>query len=242
MARLAASLSVLRAEILTESPETIVYWIGDPDHQARDSDHNPNDAGVVCAIDVMPGHGLDLAALAEAVRRRRQPAGKYVIYQDRIASASRGWEWRDHTGEYHEHVHVSVGVGPDGDSTGPYDDTSPWGIGDDMSITDEDVARIATATARAVANYNTGSSKNAVPLLNLLRQAAATSTALLPGMDAILAAAQDDGDTTVVLDPAALAVVQELRTAVTGVAEAVAALPEETADAVLDAESARLAD
>src|SRR5690606_14777101 len=26
------------------------------------------------------------------------------------------------------HMHVSVGVGPDGRSTGPYDDTSPWGL------------------------------------------------------------------------------------------------------------------
>lgn len=130
--RLAKSLEVLTAEIKAKAPRTTVYNIGDPDHQARSSDHNPNDAGVVCAIDVMPGGGLDLGEVAEDVRQRRHPAGKYVIYQDRIASASRGWEWRDHAGEYHEHVHVSVGVGPDGESTGPYDNTEPW-LGDDMN-------------------------------------------------------------------------------------------------------------
>jgi hypothetical protein len=130
--RLAGSLEVLRSEIKTKAPRTTVYTIGDPDHQARSSDHNPNAAGVVCAIDVMPGGGLDLAEFAEDVRRRRHPAGKYVIYQDRIASAGRDWVWRDHAGEYHEHVHVSVGVGPDGDSTGPYDNTEPW-LGDDMT-------------------------------------------------------------------------------------------------------------
>ena len=27
-------------------------------------------------------------------------------------------------------MHVSAGIGADGHSTGPYDDTSPWGIGD----------------------------------------------------------------------------------------------------------------
>lgn len=131
--RLAKSLVVLTAEIKAKAPRTTVYNIGDPAHAARASDHNPNDAGVVCAIDVMPGGGLDLAEFAEDVRERRHPAGKYVIYQDRIASASRNWEWRDHTGEYHTHVHVSVGVGPDGQSTGPYDNTDPWLTGgDDM--------------------------------------------------------------------------------------------------------------
>ncbi|GAA2355405.1 hypothetical protein Cme02nite_69460 [Catellatospora methionotrophica] len=133
MARNARSLDVLTAEIHARSPRTTVYDIGDPDHQARESDHNPNRSGVVCAIDIMPGHGLDLGALAEEIRARRHPAGKYVIYQDRIASAARGWAWREHTGDYHDHVHVSAGVGPDGASTGPYDNTEPWLTEDDMT-------------------------------------------------------------------------------------------------------------
>lgn len=142
MARNARSLDVLTAEVKARSPRTTVYDIGDPDHQGRDSDHNPNRAGVVCAIDIMPGHGLDLGELAEEIRARRHPAGKYVIYQDRIASAARGWTWRDYTGDYHTHVHVSVGIGPDGTSTGPYDNTEAW-LGDDMALTDDDLNRIA---------------------------------------------------------------------------------------------------
>lgn len=132
--RRARSLVVLEREIQQVAPGTTVWDIGDQDHQTRASDHNPNAAGVVCAVDVLGDAGLDLAHLAETVRTGG-PAGKYVIYRDRIASASRGWRWRAYGGAFHSHVHVSVGRGPDGASTGPYDDTSPWGLAegsDDM--------------------------------------------------------------------------------------------------------------
>lgn len=137
--RRARSLVVLEQEIQEVAPGTTVWDIGDEDHQRRASDHNPNPAGVVCAIDVLGNAGLDLAHLAETVRTSGHPAGKYVIYRDRIASASRGWRWRSYGGAFHSHVHVSVGRGPDGRSTGPYDDTSPWGLleGDDMPTVDE---------------------------------------------------------------------------------------------------------
>lgn len=133
--RRARSLVVLEQEIQEVAPGTTVWDIGDEDHQRRASDHNPNPAGVVCAIDVLGNAGLDLAHLAETVRTSGHPAGKYVIYRDRIASASRGWRWRSYGGAFHSHVHVSVGRGPDGQSTGPYDDQSPWGLaegGNDM--------------------------------------------------------------------------------------------------------------
>lgn len=129
--RLAGALVVLRNEIQQVAPGTTVWTIGDEAHQQRDSDHNPNAAGVVCAVDVVDDAGLDLAHLAETVRTGGHPAGKYVIYRDRIASAARGWRWRSYGGTFHSHVHVSVGVGPDGASTGPYDDTSPWGLAEE---------------------------------------------------------------------------------------------------------------
>jgi hypothetical protein len=231
--RLARSLDVLRAEIRAIYPNATIYTIGDPAHAARASDHNPNAEGVVCAIDVMGAGGVDLPWLAEQIRAAEHVAGKYIIFSARIAKASEGWVWRAFGGDPHtDHIHVSVGVGPDGQSTGPYDDTSPWGIGGDM-VTDDDIKRIA----KGVWGFNAGASQNPMYTLTLLRQAAATSTALLPKLDAILVAAEDDGDTTVVLDAAALAAVREVR-------DMVAALPtaEETADAVLDAEAARLAD
>lgn len=97
--------------------------------------------------------------------------------------------------------------------------------GDDMPTPEE--------YAKAVWTYNSGSSLNPVQTLTLLRQAAATSTALLPKLDSILAEASDDG--TVVLDAAGLAAVREIR-------DMVAALPtaEQTADAVADEQAERL--
>lgn len=128
--RLARSLDVLRDEILAVAPGTTVWDLGDPDHQQRNSDHNPNAAGVVCAIDVLGDGGLDLAAFAEHVRTSGHVAAKYAIHDRRIASRSRGWRWRRYRGSnpHTSHVHVSVGRGPDGQSTGPYDDTSSWGL------------------------------------------------------------------------------------------------------------------
>lgn len=85
-----------------------------------------------------------------------------------------------------------------------------------------------------------GSNDN-VPLWQYLRTVAlrldylANKTGLVVKLDAILAAALDDGDTTVVLDPAALA-------DLTAVKDAIAALPAAVADAVNDDAAARLAD
>lgn len=129
--RVARSLEVLTAEIRTLHPGTTVWTLGDAAHQKGWSDHNPNAAGVVCAADILGDRGLDLAWFAERVRTSGHPAYKYVIFDGRIASRTvAGNAWRPYTGSnpHASHVHVSVGVGPDGRSTGPYDDTSPWGL------------------------------------------------------------------------------------------------------------------
>lgn len=130
--RLAKSLATLQGELDRAYPSrTKPDWaLGDASHQARPSDHNPNAAGVVCAIDIRQG-GIDLAEVAEQIRRNNPRPVKYVIYNRRIWSRARNAEgWRRYTGPnpHTAHMHVSVGVGPDGRSTGPYDDTSSWGI------------------------------------------------------------------------------------------------------------------
>lgn len=142
--RLARSLVVLRREVRTLHPGTTVWDIGDADHQEEDSDHNPNQDDVVCATDTLGDARLDLGWYAEKVRTSGHVALKYVIYDRRIASArsSPPWSWRRYTGSnpHTGHVHVSVGVGPDGQSTGPYDDESPWGLleeEDDMPTVNE---------------------------------------------------------------------------------------------------------
>lgn len=122
----ARSLVVLSGEIRTLHPGTTIWTIGDEDHQDDWSDHNPNAAGVVCAADILGNAGLDLTWLTEVITSTDPPAVKYVIYRDRIWFPGLGWQ--PYRGQWHSHVHVSVGWGPDGRSTGPYDNTSPWGL------------------------------------------------------------------------------------------------------------------
>jgi hypothetical protein len=131
--RLARSLQVLSAEIQRRHPGTTIWSIGDADHADRPSDHNPNSAGVVCAVDILGNAGLDLGDLAAHLVAHPHPAIKYVIYRRRIWSKARASEgWRAYTGSnpHDTHLHASAGVGPDGKSTGPYDNTTPWGIAD----------------------------------------------------------------------------------------------------------------
>src|SRR5690606_24160084 len=82
--RLARSLETLRDEIRSVYPGTTVWTIGDAAHVV--SDHRPNAAGVVCAIDVKGDKGLDLAEFAEHLRRTNHRAVKYVIFNRRIWS------------------------------------------------------------------------------------------------------------------------------------------------------------
>lgn len=128
MTRLALSVETLGNEILDLSPLTTLYFYDDTAHV--DSDHDPNPAGVVCAIDIMAGHGLDLEDLAERLRLRAKQRKdvKYIIYNRRIASRNTGWEWVAYSGKnpHTDHIHLSVGVGPDGYSRPPYDSTERW--------------------------------------------------------------------------------------------------------------------
>lgn len=133
--RVARSLERLRAEVNAVAAKRSKAYdgtIGDSAHQARASDHNPNASGVVCALDLThdPAGGFDAHAYAERIRQRWHPALKYIISDRRIASVKSGRAWRQYTGSnpHNKHIHVSVGVGLDGQSTGAYDDASPWGI------------------------------------------------------------------------------------------------------------------
>lgn len=139
--RLAHSLTVLRAEVDAVWPHrdhASDGTIGDARHQTVLSDHNPNAAGVVRALDVDAGPGLtpdeahdqigDL--LSEHVRQLggHHPAlgpGSYVIWDHHIASPRAAWAWRSYLGAdpHTSHVHISVTTSPAG-----YDDHTPWGI------------------------------------------------------------------------------------------------------------------
>jgi hypothetical protein len=134
--RLARSLDVLRAEVNAAAPSRSKRsdgTIGDAAHRATWSDHNPNASGVVCALDLThdPAGGADMNVIADHIRKRGHPALKYLIWSRRIYSVARAGEgWRPYGGSnpHTSHLHVSVGIGSDGRSVGPYDNTSPWGI------------------------------------------------------------------------------------------------------------------
>lgn len=134
--RPAISLTVLLDEANTVAPGRSKLsdgLIGDPAHATTASDHNPNKAGVVCALDLThdPDNGADCNVWAEQIRMTQNPDLKYLIWAGRIFSATnQPFEWRPYTGAdpHRTHIHVSVGRGPDGRSSQPYDDRFPWGL------------------------------------------------------------------------------------------------------------------
>lgn len=109
---LAQSLQNLRREVDARWPgrdRTSDGWIGDPSHQARPSDHNPDWAagGVVRAVD-LDKDGMDgMAVVAAAIRHE---ATNYVIHNRLIWSRIRDFRPIDYTGinAHYSHVHVSI--------------------------------------------------------------------------------------------------------------------------------------
>jgi hypothetical protein len=128
--RLAKSLETLRSQVNAKWPnrdKSSDGTIGDAAHQATNSDHNPNSAGVVTAMDIThdPAHGLDARKLAETLVASRDPRIKYIISNAQIVSSQVSpWQWRSYTGAnaHRAHVHISV--------SGDYDDTRSWNLGE----------------------------------------------------------------------------------------------------------------
>jgi hypothetical protein len=172
--RVARSLLVLRDQLNLAYPgrdKSADGTIGDTAHQAGQSDHNPDAAGVVRALDVThdPAHGLDIGQLAEQLRASRDPRIKYVIANRRICSATVSpWQWRPYTGSDTHTGHMHLSVVADGRA----DDPQYWRIRGttvpspeeiDMATTDDIMRRldgIAAATGvpgmGGVRNYEPG--------------------------------------------------------------------------------------
>lgn len=137
--RLATSLETLRSQVNSAYPNRSKAsdgTIGDTSHAASASDHNPNQYGVVCALDLthQPGY-FDTHAMAESIRRNPHPEAKYIISNGRIAGGFNNWQWQKYNGSnpHSSHVHISVGSGNDGRSKPPYDSTNKWNIGGNMA-------------------------------------------------------------------------------------------------------------
>lgn len=135
--RLAHSLDRLRDQINAAYPERDVTsdgTIGDQAHASRKSDHNPNGAGVVTALDITDDDGL-VDSVWNAIRRSRDPRVKYAIHDGRIFSSydhadGPAWTWRPYSGSnpHTLHGHLSVSSDP-----ALYDDPAPWQIGTTVS-------------------------------------------------------------------------------------------------------------
>lgn len=137
MARLAKALVVLRDQVNALAPNRSKAsdgWIGDAKHAARKSEHNPNAAGVVRALDIThdPRNGVDNGALAEALRKSADPRIYYIISNGRIANSGKPWRKYTGTNGHYQHFHVSVVEDPR-----LYDSTKPWAL--DGSVVKMDV-------------------------------------------------------------------------------------------------------
>ena len=102
-------------------------WIGDVRHSARVSDHNPDEQGIVRAIDI----DRDLAGvskpdlmpdLADQIRLCAKSGDKriaYVIFDGKIASPKKSWAWRPYDGinKHNHHCHISFTKKGDSDSS-----------------------------------------------------------------------------------------------------------------------------
>ena len=137
--RVAKSLLTLREQVNRKAPrrnKASDGTIGDAGHCQRTSDHNPwvrdGNVGVVTAMDIThhPAGGCDANAIAEAIRRSRDPRVKYIIWNRRIANSapigrSPAWAWRAYNGSNPHIRHIHISVKPD---KANYDSTSLWAI------------------------------------------------------------------------------------------------------------------
>ncbi len=84
--------------------------IGDAAHASRASDHNPNDAGVVCAIDLTDEHGgagkFEAASLIPALMADERV--HYCIHDDIFYHRGRGAEPYHGSSPHTGHIHVSL--------------------------------------------------------------------------------------------------------------------------------------
>lgn len=159
---LVAALVQLRAEFNALNPRRDTGsdgWIGDAAHQSGVSDHNPDSAGRVLALDIdSTGPWPQPFDFYVQGLVARQKAGwdtrlEYVIWNRRIASRSSGWTWLLYTGTsdpHTGHAHFSARH----DHTGNTDD-SPWGVED--VVTPDDINKIVSAVWGA--GFGTGGTR-----------------------------------------------------------------------------------
>lgn len=127
--RLAKSLITLREQLNKAFPDRSKVSdgsVGDLRHSKTTSDHNPNSANVVTAIDVTndtDAGDLGGQMLVDALYRSRDPRIKYLIFNKQITIQPFGSGWKAYKGvnPHQHHVHISVSSDPK-----LYDDAKEW--------------------------------------------------------------------------------------------------------------------
>jgi hypothetical protein len=102
-------------------------WIGNLAHSFNRSDHNPDAAGIVRAIDIdrdLSGKAKPdlMPYLADQIRlcaKRGDKRISYIIFNGRIASSRMGWRWRKYSGinPHIKHCHISFTKKGDSDDS-----------------------------------------------------------------------------------------------------------------------------
>lgn len=120
---LAPSLVQLRSEVnrrWPNRPKGSDGTVGDTSHNARKSDHNPNERGSVNAFDITYP-GVDPKIVIAAVSKH--PSANYVIFNKNIYSKKSNWKAVAYTGTnpHKTHLHVSILQ-----SASAERDTTPW--------------------------------------------------------------------------------------------------------------------
>jgi len=129
MAKLAPSLVRARVTIDARWPNrdrASDGWIGDPAHQGRTSDHNPNGRAMVDALDIdMYGGPNQVHRPTIVAAGILHPAVNYVIHDWRIYQANDMFRPRDYNGinPHAGHCHYSIRQ-----TTTAEGDPTPWSI------------------------------------------------------------------------------------------------------------------
>ena len=102
-------------------------WLGDARHQTRLSDHNPDEHGIVRAIDIdrdlsgtpKPDIMPDLADQIRICAKSGDKRIAYVIFNGRICSPKKAWAWRPYDGvnKHNHHCHISFTTKGDTDGS-----------------------------------------------------------------------------------------------------------------------------
>jgi hypothetical protein len=103
-------------------------WIGNLAHSFNRSDHNPDSAGIVRAIDIdrdLSGKAKPdlMPYLADQIRlcaKRGDKRISYVIFAGRIASSRMGWRWRKYRGLNPHDKHCHISFTKKGDTNGSF--------------------------------------------------------------------------------------------------------------------------